>query len=164
MVLFTEQCSGRFLLPFCRQSFSGEHPSHATDNPFSKKFLLFTNPLNSSFENILPGYSGSNGTFKNENGNLKKDWFDYEWVSNDMSNTTTTGKPMFDYDTSVRVVMLSVLLGLPIMIMITSIIIIMIMIIVIIMLLLIGLAIVGNSLAFQTLATDGAGGLGRSSQ
>ena len=86
------------------------------NNKTLKKFLLITNPFNSSFEKIVLGYSGSNGTFKNENGNLKKDWFDYEWVSNDMLNTTT-GKPMFDYDTSVRVVMLSVLLGLAIMIM-----------------------------------------------
>ena len=86
------------------------------NNKTLKKFLLITNPFNSSFEKIVLGHSGSNGTFKNENGNLKKDWFDYEWVSNDMLNTTT-GKPMFDYDTSVRVVMLSVLLGLAIMIM-----------------------------------------------
>ena len=90
------------------------------NNKTLKKFLLITNPFNSSFEDIVLGYSGSNGTFNNENGNLKKnvDLFDYEWVSKDMLNTTTTGgKPMFDYDTSVRVVMLSVLLGLAIMIM-----------------------------------------------
>ena len=89
------------------------------NNKTLKKFLLITNPFNSSFEDIVLGYSGSNGTFNNENGNLKKnvDLFDYEWVSNDMLNTTTTGKSMFDYDTSVRVVMLSVLLGLAIMIM-----------------------------------------------
>ena len=87
------------------------------NNKTLKKFLLITNPFNSSFEEIVLGYSGSNGTFNNENGNLKKnvDLFDYEWVSKDMLNTTTTG--MFDYDTSVRVVMLSVLLGLAIMIM-----------------------------------------------
>ena len=90
------------------------------NNKTLKKFLLITNPFNSSFEEIVLGYSGSNGTFNNENGNLKKnvDLFDYEWVSKGMLNTTTTGgKPMFDYDTSVRVVMLSVLLGLAIMIM-----------------------------------------------
>ena len=89
------------------------------NNKTLKKFLLITNPFNSSFEEIVLGYSGSNGTFNNENGNLKKnvDLFDYEWVSNDMLNTTTTGKSMFDYDTSVRVVMLSVLLGLAVMIM-----------------------------------------------
>ena len=90
------------------------------NNKTLKKFLLITNPFNSSFEDIVLGYSGSNGTFNNENGNLKKnvDLFDYEWVSKGMLNTTTTGgKPMFDYDTSVRVVMLSVLLGLAIMIM-----------------------------------------------
>ena len=128
------------------------------NNKTLKKFLLITNPFNSSFEKIVLGHSGSNGTFKNENGNLKKDedWFDYEWVSKDMLNTTTTGKPMFDYDTSVRIVMLSVLLGLAVRITII------LVIIEIIILLLIGLAVVGNSFAFQTLATDGAGGLGRS--
>ena len=90
------------------------------------------------------------------NGSFLKDelgWFEYEWVS-DVSNATEE-KPMFDYDTSVRVVMLSVLLGLTISISIS-------ILIRIIVLLCIGLAIVGNSFAFQTLATDGAGGLGRS--
>ena len=37
------------------------------------------------------------------------EWFENEWVVSEMSSNTT--KPMFDYDMSVRVVMLSVLLG-----------------------------------------------------
>ena len=37
-------------------------------------------------------------------------WFENEWVVSEISSNTT--KPMFDYDMSVRVVMLSVLLGL----------------------------------------------------
>ena len=42
-------------------------------------------------------------------------WFENEWVVSEISNTT---KPMFDYDMSVRVVMLSVLLGIIIIIII----------------------------------------------
>ena len=37
------------------------------------------------------------------------EWFENEWVVSEISSNTT--KPMFDYDMSVRVVMLSVLLG-----------------------------------------------------
>ena len=115
-----------------------------------EKLLFITTPFNSSMENKTIGSTSFNGSFfKDELG-----WFEYEWVSSDVSNATEE-KPMFDYDTSVRVVMLSVLLGLSISISIS-------ILIRIIVLLCIGLAIVGNSFAFQTLATDGAGGLGRS--
>ena len=62
--------------------------------------------FNSSIENNPVGIT--NSTFKNKKSN-EVDWFEYEWVS-----TNATEKPMFDYDTSVRVVMLSVLLGLAI--------------------------------------------------
>ena len=72
--------------------------------------------FNSSIENNPVGFT--NGTFKNENSK-EVDWFEYEWVS-----TNATKKPMFDYDTSVRVVMLSVLLGLAISILIRIIVII----------------------------------------
>ena len=44
-------------------------------------------------------------------------WFENEWVVSEISNTT---KPMFDYDMSVRVVMLSVLLGIIIIIIIIT--------------------------------------------
>ena len=66
--------------------------------------------FNSSIENNPVGIT--NSTFKNKKSN-EVDWFEYEWVS-----TNATEKPMFDYDTSVRVVMLSVLLGLAISILI----------------------------------------------
>ena len=121
-----------------------------------EKLLFIATSFNASIESNIVGstYSTSfNGTFKSEK-NKEVDWFEYELVSTDVFNATE--KPMFDYDTSVRVVMLSVLLGLAVMI------IIILVIIEIIILLLTGLAIVGNSFAFQTLATDGAGGLGRS--
>ena len=123
-----------------------------------EKLLFITTPFNSSMENKTIGSTSFNGSFfKDELG-----WFEYEWVSSDVSNATEE-KPMFDYDTSVRVVMLSVLLGLAISILIRVLTSILISILIrIIILLCIGLAIVGNSFAFQTLATDGAGGLGRS--
>ena len=56
-------------------------------------------------------------------------WFENEWVVSEISNTT---KPMFDYDMSVRVVMLSVLLGIIISIIFIIIIIVIILIIVIV--------------------------------
>ena len=49
------------------------------------------------------------------------EWFETEWVVSEISSNTT--KPMFDYDMSVRVVMLSVLLGVIIILVIISIII-----------------------------------------
>ena len=74
-----------------------------------EKLLFITTPFNSSMENKTIGSTSFNGSFfKDELG-----WFEYEWVSSDVSNATEE-KPMFDYDTSVRVVMLSVLLGLAI--------------------------------------------------
>ena len=120
-----------------------------------EKLLFITTFFNSSIENNIVDstYSTSfNDTIKTEK-NEEVDWFGHELVSTD-EVFNATEKPMFDYDTSVRVVMLSVLLGLPARIII-------IITMIIIFLLLIGLAIVGNSFAFQTLATDGAGGLGR---
>ena len=66
--------------------------------------------FNSSIENNPVGIT--NSSFRNKNSK-EVDWFEYEWVS-----TNATEKPMFDYDTSVRVVMLSVLLGLAISILI----------------------------------------------
>ena len=134
-----------------------------------EKLLFITTPFNSSMENKTIGSTSFNGSFlKDELG-----WFDYEWVSSDVSNATEE-KPMFDYDTSVRVVMLSVLLGLAISILIRIIVLLLIwltivsilkrisIVIIFKILFSIGLAIVGNSFAFQTLATDGARGLGRS--
>ena len=56
------------------------------------------------------------------------EWFENEWVVSEISSNTT--KPMFDYDMSVRVVMLSVLLGIIIIIIITIIIVTIIMIII----------------------------------
>ena len=82
---------------------------NGNNNP-NENFLT-NGPFNSSLEeNIARAtFSSSfNGTaFQNEKNIFNNlDWFEFQERSKN-----TTGKPTFDYDTSVRVVMLSVLLG-----------------------------------------------------
>ena len=82
---------------------------NGNNNP-NENFLT-NGPFNSSLEENIARVTFSssfNGTaFQNEKNIFNNlDWFEFQERSKN-----TTGKPTFDYDTSVRVVMLSVLVA-----------------------------------------------------
>ena len=98
---------------FADNFYSVKNPKMAEENGNNNPMenFLINGPFNISLEeNIARAtFSSSfNGTTLQNDKNIFNDldWFEYQERSKN-----TTGKPTFDYDTSVRVVMLSVLLG-----------------------------------------------------
>ena len=83
----------------------------AEENGNPKESFLINGPFNSSLEENIARVTFSSSFNSTEFQNEKNIYNNLDWFEFQERSKNTTGKPTFDYDTSVRVVMLSVLLG-----------------------------------------------------